>query len=153
MKVLALSYLFPNHAQLDYGVFVLNRLMAVQKLCEVKVIAPLQSYPFRNFLRPKLAINRAIGSTENMGGLETWYPRFSVIPRYLKFYDAFSYYAAVKPVVSKMMQDGFTFDVIDAHWTYPDILAAYFLSQQYRKPFIVTVRGKEALYILSLIHI
>lgn len=146
MKVLALSYLFPNPAQPDYGIFVYNRLRAVQEYCEVKVIAPLQRYPFRSILRPELAAKQTIGSKDNMGGLETWYPRFLVIPRYLKFLDALSYYLAVKPVVKKMLQDGFTFDVIDTHWTYPDILAAYLLSRQYRKPFIVTVRGREALY-------
>ncbi len=147
MKVLALSYLFPNPAQPDYGIFVYNRLKAIQEFCDVKVIAPLQRYPFRNLLRPEMATDNKIGSKENMAGLETWYPRFSVIPRYFKFYDAFSYYAAVKPIVSKMLQTGFTFDVIDAHWTYPDILAAYFLSRRYGKPYIVTIRGNEALYL------
>lgn len=147
MKVLALSYLFPNSAQPDYGVFVYNRLRAVQEYCEVKVIAPLQRYPFRSLLRPELAAKQTIGSKVNMGGLETWYPRFPVIPRYLKSLDALSYYLAVKPVVKKMMQDGFTFDVIDTHWTYPDILAAYLLSRQHNKPFIVTIRGREALYL------
>ena len=147
MKVLALSYLFPNPAQPDYGIFVYNRLKAVQEIYDVKVIAPLQRYPFRNLLRPELATDKSISPKENMGSIETWYPRFSVIPRYFKFYDAFSYYAAVNPVVSKMLQTGFAFDVIDAHWTYPDILAAYFLSRRYGKPYIVTTRGNEALYL------
>jgi teichuronic acid biosynthesis glycosyltransferase TuaC len=147
MKVLALSYLFPNPDQADYGIFVYNRLRAVQKYCEVRVIAPQQRYPFRSLLRPGLATTQSNDSKENMGGIETLYPRFSVIPMYLKFIDAFSYYAAVRPLVRQISHDGFVFDVIDTHWTYPDILAAYILSRQYGKPFIVTIRGKEALYL------
>jgi glycosyltransferase involved in cell wall biosynthesis len=147
MKVLALSYLFPSPAHPEYGIFVYNRLKALQEFCEVKVIAPLQRYPFRGILRPELNRSLKIDLNENMRGIEVWYPEFSVIPRYLKFIDALSYYAAIKPLVKKMFQEGFTFDVIDTHWTYPDILSAYILSKRYNKPFIVTVRGKEALYL------
>ena len=147
MKVLALSYLFPSPAHPEYGNFVYNRLKALQNFCEMKVIAPLQRYPFRGILRPKLKRSGKIDLNENMGGIEAKYPKFTVIPRYFKVIDALSYYAAVKPIVNKMIQEGFAFDVIDTHWTYPDILSAYFLSKRYKKPFIVTVRGKEALYL------
>lgn len=147
MKVLALSYLFPNPAQPDYGIFVYNRLKAVRELCDVKVISPLQWYPLRNTLRPTLADSQPIQARETMGGLETWYPRFPVIPRYLKWLDAISYYYSVKPLVARLVGAGFNFDLIDAHWTYPDILAAYLLSRQYKKPFVVTIRGREALYL------
>lgn len=146
MKILALSYLFPNPAHPEYGIFVHSRLKAVQERCSVKVIAPLQSYPLRNLLRPGLAMAPGGGGMTSMGGVETWYPRFTVIPRYLKSLDAFSCYLAVRPLADRMFREGYAFDVIDTHWTYPDILSAYLLSRRYRRPFIVTVRGKEALY-------
>lgn len=146
MKILALSYLFPNPAHPEYGIFVHSRLKAVQERCSVKVIAPLQSYPLRNLLRPELARATEVGEKASTDGVETWHPRFTVIPRYLKSLDAFSYYLAVRPLVDRICREGYLFDVIDTHWTYPDILAAYLLARKYGRPFIVTVRGKEALY-------
>jgi glycosyltransferase involved in cell wall biosynthesis len=42
--------------------------------------------------------------------------------------------------------EAFTFDLVDVHWTYPDIVAGYFLARRRGKRFIVTIRGHEAFY-------
>ncbi len=148
MKILALSYLFPNPALPHYGIFVFNRLKAVQKFCELRVIAPLQWYPLKGRLTSwangQTPISRG---TTFLEGMEVHHPRFFVIPRYMKWFDSISYLIAILPVVRRLWQEGFHFDLIDVHWTYPDILAGYVLSSLYRKPFIVTIRGREALYL------
>jgi len=41
--------------------------------------------------------------------------------------------------------NNYRFDLIDLHWTYPDILSGFVLSKLYKKKFFVTIRGKEAL--------
>ena len=39
--------------------------------------------------------------------------------------------------------DGFDFDLIDAHYFYPDGVAAAMLARRLGKPFVVTARGSD----------
>lgn len=147
MNILALSYLFPNRAQPEYGVFVFNRLMALREHCNLKVIAPVQWYPLIRRLLPARR-GGAVPPRDELGGIEVRHPRFPVIPRYLKWLDAVSYLLAVRPVAADLRRGAsFEFDLIDVHWTYPDILAGYVLARSSGRKFIVTVRGREALYL------
>lgn len=41
------------------------------------------------------------------------------------------------------MSRGLEFDLIDAHYFYPDGVAAHLLSQKFGKPFVVTARGSD----------
>lgn len=145
IDVLALSYLFPNKAQPAYGIFVLNRLRAVRERCNLRVIAPVQWYPFIEFLRRDVRAGE-IPLREELGGLEVYHPRFAVIPRHLKWLDALTYWWSAKSIVGELSRQGFGFDLVDAHWTYPDIVAACRLARAAGGKFIVTVRGHEALY-------
>ena len=56
------------------------------------------------------------------------------------------------PVIKKIMDEGFDFDVIDAHFWYPDGVAAFILSRLLDKPFVCTARGSDiTLYRNSLL--
>lgn len=146
-KILALSYLFPNRANPDYGIFVLSRLKALKDVCNIKVIAPLQWYPFIGRVQRARNSRTDVPLREEIEGVDVHHPRFFVIPRYLKWLDALSYFWAVCPVVRMLARkESFEFDLIDVHWTYPDIVAGYLLARKHRKKYIVTVRGREALY-------
>lgn len=145
IKILAISHLFPNSRAREYGVFVLNRLLAVNRQCQVKVIAPLQWFPFMG------ALGRGFGgklaSRETWEGLDVLRPRFAVIPRYFKVLDALSLMVSVLLVSVRLRKrERFDFDLVDVHWTYPDLLAGYVLAKWFKKKFIVTIRGREALY-------
>lgn len=146
-NVLALSYLFPNRAQPGYGVFVLHRLKAVQAHCRIKVVAPVQWYPFIHRLRGDFW-SAEIPRKEEIQGLDTRHPRFAVIPRYFKWFDAISFWWAASRAERRLRsEEGFAFDLVDAHWTYPDVVAAYYLARSRGKKFAVTIRGHEALYL------
>jgi teichuronic acid biosynthesis glycosyltransferase TuaC len=144
MKVLVLSYLFPNSEAPGYGVFVLNRLRAVAKHCEMVVIAPLQWYPFKRWLRGG---GEALAQ-ERVANIQVHHPKFAVIPRYFKAIDGLTFSLAVRRILRAVGRYGrrFDFDVIDLHWTYPDIIAGQRLSEETGRPYIVTIRGHEALY-------
>jgi hypothetical protein len=45
--------------------------------------------------------------------------------------------------VAKLIADGFDFDVIDAHYYYPDGVAAAILASWFGKPFVITARGSD----------
>lgn len=147
LKILTLSYLFPNRAQPNYGIFVLNRIKALKAFSKTIVIAPIQWYPMIRRLRNCLW-GSDIPSKEIIEDLEIYHPRFAIIPRYFKWIDAITYLLAVQSVVKTFNKNGdFDFDLIDLHWTYPDIVAGYYLARKYRKKYIVTIRGHEALYL------
>lgn len=147
LNILALSHLFPNDAQPNYGIFVLNRLRAVGSFCNIKVIAPIKRYPFVDSIIRRRFSEMSISLRERIDDIDIYHPSFFVIPRYLKWSDTLSYLWAVRPIVDVLQyKEFFKFDLIDVHWTYPDIVAGYFLAKKYNKKFIVTVRGRNALY-------
>ena len=144
MKILALSYLYPNSQYPHYGIFVHNRLKAVSRYHEVKVINPIPWFPgcgrlsrYRNY--------NAIPAHEIIDGLEVFHPRFPIIPRFCKSLDALTYRAAVMPLAARLRQT-YPFDLIDLHWTYPDLPTGTALKKKYGKKMVVTLRGKEAFH-------
>ncbi len=143
MKVLAFSYLFPNKYQPFYGIFVLNRLKAVGKYCEVKVIAPVPWFPFMGIFN-RFKDYPKITRKETIEGIEVLHPRFFIIPGYLKWMDGISYFFSTIFHVLHLKKD-YKFDLIDVHWVYPDILAACIYAKIYKKKLLVTIRGKNAL--------
>jgi glycosyltransferase involved in cell wall biosynthesis len=51
--------------------------------------------------------------------------------------------AAVAPTIKRLRADGFDFDVIDAHYFYPDGIAAAKLARRFDKPLVITARGTD----------
>jgi glycosyltransferase involved in cell wall biosynthesis len=51
-------------------------------------------------------------------------------------------FLSVLPVVKRIQQD-FNFDIIDAHYIYPDGFAAVLLGHLFRKPVIISARGSD----------
>jgi len=144
MRILAISYLFPNSIYPNSGIFVLNRLKAVSKYCDVKVINPIPWFPFNSLLK-RYKNYHLIPEKEVIEGIEVFHPRFFSIPRYLKIVDSFTFFLALFLPALKIKKI-FPYDLIDVHWTYPDLPSAYFLARFLRKKQLITLRGKEALY-------
>lgn len=144
IKVLAFSYLFPNKYQPFYGIFVLNRLKAVKKYCTVQVIAPVPWFPFMAIFN-RFRDYPKIPRKETIEGIDVLHPRFFIIPRYLKWIDGISYLFSTILFMLRLKKD-YNFDLIDVHWIYPDILAAYIYAKIYKKKLLVTIRGKRAVY-------
>jgi len=143
MRILVISYLFPNRIYPNHGIFVLNRLKAVQAYCDIKVINPIPFFPFSTRFRRYKDFNK-IPYIEIIEGIEVYHPRFFIIPRFFKWLDAITFAIATVPLAIKIKKV-YPFDIIDLHWTYPDILSGYILSKIFKKKLLITVRGKEAL--------
>ena len=145
MKILVISYLFPNSVYPNYGIFVLNRLKALKKNCEIKVINPLPWFPFSSRFS-RYGKFHDIPKYEIIEGIEVYHPRFPIIPKYFKLFDAISYSLVVVPLALEIRRE-FPYELIDLHWTYPDLPSGYMLSSITGKPFLTTLRGHEAFYI------
>lgn len=143
-KVLAVSYLFPNSAHPNHGVFVLNRLKALSRYVDITVINPVPWFPL-NSLVSRYKHFSQLPEVENIGGLTVHHPRYFSVPGMLKGIEGTSYKQSVEKTVKKLESD-FPFDLIDLHWTYPDLPAGVFLKERYEKPLLCTLRGMEAFH-------
>ncbi len=138
MRVLVLSSVFPNPKQPTLGVFVRERIRRVARECEVVVIAPIPWFPLNGLIRgPRWS---GIPEAERQDGLRVFHPRVLCVPRYLKCLDGLLYAASLLPLLARLRRE-FPFDLIDAHFAYPDGMAAYVLARVFRCPVTVTLRG------------
>lgn len=144
MRILAISYLFPNQIYPNHGIFVHNRLKAIRKYCEVTVINPIPWFPLHSHL-PRYRDFDKIPEKEIIDGIMVFHPRFFYIPRFFKILDSLTFFLSVMSVYRKIRQK-YVYDLIDVHWTYPDIASGYFFSCLTGKKWLITIRGKEAFY-------
>jgi len=142
-RLLALSYLFPNVEKPNHGIFVYNRLNAMAKYADVTVINPIPWSPLHSFI-DKFKHLRNIPAKTQRGNLTIYHPRYLSIPGYAKGIEIPTYRSAVKKVIDDI---GFNFDLIDLHWTFPDLPTGDYLSNRYGVPYRLTLRGMEAFHI------
>lgn len=138
MKVLVLASVFPNPRQPALGVFVRERARRMARHCAMQVVAPVPWFPLNGLIRgPRFT---GIPPVERQDPLTVYHPRAFSVPRYLKSLDGVLYAASVAPFLARLRRR-FPFDVIDAHFAYPDGLAAVLLGRLFRVPVMVTLRG------------
>jgi teichuronic acid biosynthesis glycosyltransferase TuaC len=143
IRLLTFSTLFPNPAQPNHGVFVENRLRHLLASGEVRatVLAPVPWFPLR---RPELAPTlAAVPAKEIRHGIQVYHPRF-IAPAGIGMYtNPFALYHAARLRLGRMLAEGATFDAIDAHYLYPDGVAAVWLGQRFAMPVVLTARGSD----------
>jgi glycosyltransferase involved in cell wall biosynthesis len=140
MRILVLSSVFPNAAQPTFGVFVRARVERMARRSDVLVVAPVAWFPLNRLLRGRARSEAP--ARERQGVLTVQHPRFFSVPGLLKCLDGLFYFLCVLPHVWRLRRS-FQFDVIDAHFTYPDGIAACLLGKVFRCPVSVTLRGTE----------
>jgi teichuronic acid biosynthesis glycosyltransferase TuaC len=137
MRVLVLSSTFPNAQQPTRGVFVQHRIRRLAKRCELVVVAPLPWFPMNRWLRGE---RDAVAHVEDQAGLRVYHPRFFSLPRYGKCLDGALYFLSLMRFVARLRRK-FPFEVIDAHFAFPDGLAATLLAKVFGCPVVITLRG------------
>lgn len=146
MKILVFSSLYPNSQQASHGIFVENRLrqlLAYTPQVEARVVAPVPWFPSRHPRFGDYAKYAAVEPCDNRHGIQIWHPRYPVIPKIGMQLTPWLMYRAVRKTVREVRRQGFDFDLIDAHYFYPDGVAAMWLADEFRKPFTVTGRGTD----------
>jgi teichuronic acid biosynthesis glycosyltransferase TuaC len=137
MRVLVLSSTFPSATEPTRGVFIRERIRRLARRCDVVVVAPVPWFPFNRWIRKERA---SIPRVERQDGLTVHHPRFFSLPRYGKFLDGAFYFLSLIPFVARLRKD-FPFEVIDAHFAYPDGVGATLLARLFRRPVVITLRG------------
>lgn len=146
VRALVFSTLYPNQAQPNHGVFVENRLRhtLAQGGLEATVLAPVPYFPFRNPAFGRYAAFAAVPPVETRHGLTVYHPRYPVIPRIgSRLTPGFLYRAASRAVRRMTAAGEAKFDLIDAHYFYPDGVAAARLARELEIPLLITGRGTD----------
>jgi teichuronic acid biosynthesis glycosyltransferase TuaC len=144
MKVLTFSTLFPNAARPGHGIFVETRLRQLVASGDVHstVVAPVPWFPFTHSLFGRYSRDACAPRAETRYGIEVLHPRFPVLPKLGMTLAPWLLYRAVLPVVERLLRER-AFDLIDAHYFYPDGVAAVMLGRRLNVPVVVTARGTD----------
>lgn len=132
MKVLTFTSLYPNNIWPNHGVFIQERMTNFAKLnaCKIKVVAPIPYFPSIKLGR-RLKYSQVVGR-EVRKGVEVFHPRYFMIPKVGMSFYGLKMFLSVLPAIRNIQKD-FKFDIIDAHYLYPDGFAAVFTRAIFQK--------------------
>ena len=145
MKILTFSTLFPNSEKPGHGIFVETRLrhLVASGRVDARVVAPVAWFPSSNPRFGEHAKLARVPRQEQRHGIAVSHPRYPVLPRIGMNVAPLLLAQAVKPAVKRLIDEGFDFDLIDAHYFYPDGVAAAMLARTFNKPLVITARGSD----------
>jgi glycosyltransferase involved in cell wall biosynthesis len=131
LRVLIFTMVFPNRRQPLHGTFVLERVRHLAALADIEVVAPVSWH-------------RSLGhqgqSPDVTPILSVSHPRFWYVPRVLGALHGFCLFLSTVGEIGRLRRR-FDFDLIDAHFAYPDGFAAILLGRWFRRPVCITLRG------------
>ena len=145
MKLLTFSTLFPNPEKQSHGIFVQTRLryLLASGQVESKVVAPVPWFPSADPRFGDYAHYIKVPAKETRFGIEVTHPRFLTIPKVGMSVAPFLLASAMKSEIGRIIDKGYDFDAIDAHYFYPDGVAAIMLGKYFNKPVVITARGTD----------
>jgi teichuronic acid biosynthesis glycosyltransferase TuaC len=141
LRLLIYTTLFPNSRQQLAGHFVLERMRHLVPFADMTVIAPVPYFP-RIRINQRWFDYAGIPHTETYAGFKMGHPRYVVVPRIGMATHGFSMFMGSLPQVWQRLRTT-DFDLIDAHYVYPDGLAAILLGRFFGKPVVISARGSD----------
>ncbi|NNF17395.1 MAG: glycosyltransferase family 4 protein [Gammaproteobacteria bacterium] len=142
---LTFTTLYPNAAQPALGTFVETRLQALlkQHAYHSHVLAPVPWFPLKSRRFGAYATRARVPAHESRQGVDVWHPRYLVIPKVgMNLTPGFLYRSAGSSM-TQLLRNGFRPALIDAHYFYPDGVAAARLAQKFDLPLMITARGSD----------
>ena len=145
IRLLTFSTLFPHAARPNHGIFVENRLrhLLASNQATSTVLAPVPWFPSCAPRFGEWALNARAPLTETRHGTTVLHPRYPVIPKFGMSAAPWLLYRAMLPQLARLLAEGHRFDAIDAHYIYPDGVAATWLGRRFGLPVVMTARGTD----------
>lgn len=149
MRILTFTTLYPNAEQPAHGVFVEHRLrhLVQSGKLEARVVAPIPWFPFKGARFGRYGTFARAPQRELRHGIEVLHPRYPVIPKVGMTVAPMLIVSALYHVLRRIIANGYDFDLIDAHYFYPDGVAAVALGKLFKKPVVITARGTDVHFI------
>lgn len=144
LRILTFSSLFPNEAQPVNGIFVENRLrhLVASGQVEARVVAPIPWFPSTSRRFGAWARFASAPAFERRHGIAVYHPRYPVIPKIGMTVAPALLYLWTRRLVRRLRNEA-DFDLIDAHYFYPDGIAAALVALEMNKPLVITARGTD----------
>jgi glycosyltransferase involved in cell wall biosynthesis len=146
IRLLVFTTLFPNAEQPNHGIFVENRLRHLLATggATATVLAPVPYFPSGAAVFGAWGRFARVPPTETRHGITVHHPRFAAIPRFGMPLAPALLHRAGRAALRRIGTD---FDLIDAHYLYPDGVAAIRLGAELHKPVVVTARGSDVTHL------
>jgi glycosyltransferase involved in cell wall biosynthesis len=144
LRILTFSSLFPNAEQPGHGLFVWRRLQQLIAAGDVEatVVAPVPWFPSGNATFGSYAAFARVPRQETLAGVDVHHPRYPLLPKIGMTVAPLLMALAVRGCVARL-HHARGFDLIDAHYFYPDGVAAAWLARSLDLPLAITARGSD----------
>jgi teichuronic acid biosynthesis glycosyltransferase TuaC len=145
LQILTFTTLYPSQVRPQHGIFVETRL---RKLVEsgfvgASVVAPCPWFPLASPWFGRYSLFAQQPREEIRHGLHVDHPRYPQLPKIGMSVAPLAIFTALLPVLRRQLREGRNFDLIDAHYFYPDGVAAVLLGRALGRPVVVTARGSD----------
>lgn len=141
-RVIVFSSLFPSAVQPHAGLFIRERMFRVGRELPLTVVSPRPWFPGQSLLRRvRPGYRPRPGRREKQAGFDVRFPRFPALPGLLRRLDGVMMALACLPTLRRLKRQGY--NLIDAHFAYPDGYAATLLGRWLNLPTSITLRGTE----------
>lgn len=147
MQMITVTNLFPNRLQVRHGIFVRERLKQFKKSTQINniehvVIAPVPWFPFGLRRRLKLLKGVEYQSFDQELNAKVHHPRYLALPIVGNLTSPLTYFWAIRPILKQCRQQGGCV-LLDAHFGFPDSVAATLAAKSIGAPVLVTMRGSD----------
>ncbi|MFC4349706.1 glycosyltransferase [Kordiimonas lipolytica] len=106
-------------------------------------MAPVPWFPFGHSVFGRYGEYAKVPAREVRHGIIVHHPRFLVVPKVGMRLNPWFLARAAARKLRALQQSGFDPDLIDAHYLYPDGVAAAMLGRAFDKPVVMTARGSD----------
>ncbi len=110
---------------------------------EITVIAPVPWFPSTAPVFGPYATFAKVPAREDRNGIRIEHPRYATIPKVGMWVQPALYHAALARCAKRLIAETGPFDLIDAHYFYPDGVAAARLADELNLPLTITARGTD----------
>jgi len=143
LRILSFTTVYPRPGNPRLGVFVRARLRALAEYADVAVVAPAAVIDYGNPKRRFLSLSETPVSRFD-DSMRVLHPRW-IYPPLIGWSHPWWLAAFSAPSIARLRNE-FPFDIIDAHFGYPDAAAAHRLARRFGVPFTITLRGNETFH-------
>jgi glycosyltransferase involved in cell wall biosynthesis len=145
MNLLTFSTLYPNAARPAHGIFVETRLrqLLASGAARATVLAPVPWFPISRPMFGAYATHARAPGVETRNGIEVLHPRYLAIPKVGMTVAPLLLAASALRAARRLLAAGRRFDLVDAHYFYPDGVAAAILGGRLGLPVVITARGTD----------
>ncbi len=142
MRLLTVTSLYPNAIQSERGLFVRERLRRLQQHHDVEatVVAPVPWFPFASPRFGEYSAFARVPPFETAVEGMILHPRYFHLPRVS---DLFSPWSFAHAVLREIRRRRIRFDLIDAHFLFPDGVGAVLAARSLGRPVVLTARGSD----------